>query len=89
MGPVPLPAPDELMEIVFDLEKRRQADPTRGREELRRIFRDGKITLFPEPGGFYVARSEILPLVLLSQTPAPSPGDQGGRYLAPCCAGRI
>lgn len=85
MGAVPLPAPDELMAIVFDLEKRLQADPTRGREELRRIFRDGKITLVPEPAGFYIARSEILPLVLLTQTP--SPVDQGGRYLAPCCAG--
>jgi hypothetical protein len=37
------------MGMVFDLEKRLLADPTQGREELRRIFRDGRITLVPEP----------------------------------------
>ena len=85
---IPLPAPDDLMELVFDLEKRLLADATRGREELRRIFRDGRITLVPEPGGFYVARSEILPLVLLTQAPS-AVGDRGGRYTALCCAGAI
>jgi DNA invertase Pin-like site-specific DNA recombinase len=83
---IPLPAPEDLMEMVFDLEKRLLGDPTRGREELRCIFRDGRITLVPEPGGFYVARSEILPLVLLTQTPS-AVGDRGGRYTALCCAG--
>jgi hypothetical protein len=33
-----LPAPDELLSIVFDLEKRLLADPARGREELRHIL---------------------------------------------------
>jgi hypothetical protein len=83
---IPLPAPDDLMEMVFDLEKRLLGDATQGREELRRIFRDGRITLVPEPDGFYIARSEILPLVLLTQTPS-AVGDQGGRYTALCCAG--
>jgi DNA invertase Pin-like site-specific DNA recombinase len=82
-----LPAPDDLLEIVFDLEKRLRADPASGREELRRIFRDGRITLVPQPAGFYIARSEILPLVLLTP-PAPQE-DLGGRYTASSCAGRI
>ena len=60
-------------------------DPASGREELRRIFRDGRITLVPQPDGFYIARSEILPLVLL--TPPPSQEDPGGRYPAVSCAG--
>ena len=84
---IQLPAPEDLLQLVFDLEKRLLGDPVRGREELRRIFRDGRITLVPQPGGFYIARSEILPLVLL--TPPPSEGDQGGRYTASSCAGRI
>ena len=85
-----LPSPDELMGIVFELEKRLSADTTQAREELRRIFRDGKITLLPQPGGFYVARSEILPLVLLT---LPPPADSSseevgeGRYPASSCAG--
>ena len=87
-----LPSPDELMGIVFDLEKRLRADTTSGREELRRIFRDGKITLLPQPAGFYVARSDILPLVLLT---LPPPADSSseevgeGRYPASSCAGAI
>lgn len=84
---VELPAPDDLFELLFDLEKRLLGDPVLGREELLRIFPDGRITLIPQPGGFYIARSEILPLLLL--TPPPSEGDQGGRYTASSCAGRI
>ncbi|MFZ5893256.1 MAG: recombinase family protein [Myxococcota bacterium] len=89
---VRLPSPDDLMGIVFDLEKRLLSDTARGREELRRIFRDGRITLIPQPGGFYVARSEILPLVLLTQSPSPEPSSEdssGGRCPASSCAGRI
>lgn len=84
---IQLPTPDDLLKLVFDLENRLKADPVRGREELRRIFRDGRITLVPQPAGFYIARSEILPLVLL--TPPPSEDDLGGRYTAVSCAGRI
>jgi hypothetical protein len=85
-----LPSPDELMGIVFELERRVSANTTSGREELRRIFRDGKITLVPQPAGSYVARSDILPLVLLTPPPpADSSNEEGGerRYLASGCAG--
>jgi hypothetical protein len=77
-----------MIRVVFDLERRLMADVTKGREELRRFFRDGRIDLVPQPGGFYVARSEILPLVLLTQT---NPGENPGsvRYTGSSCAGRI
>ena len=94
-APIKLPTPDEMLKIVLDLEQRLAANPTRGREELRRLFRDGRIDLVPQPDGFYIARSAILPLVLL--TTPPSVADQGGRrgadrdprYSASSCAGRI
>jgi len=71
------------------------ADVTRGREELRRLFCLGRIDLIPKDGGSYVARSQILQLVLL--TSPPSEANQGGRngnhevsrYSAIGCAGRI
>jgi site-specific DNA recombinase len=86
--PIKLPTPDEMLRIVFDLERRLMADVTKGREELRRFFRDGRIDLVPQPGGLYIARSEILPLVLLIQT---DPGETPGsiRYTGSSCAGRI
>jgi hypothetical protein len=91
-SPVKLPSPDEMFEIAFDLERRLMADVTRGREELRRVFRDGRINLVPQPGGFYIARSEILPLVLLTKPPpeeTPGGWNEVSRYSASSCAGRI
>ena len=89
--PIKLPTPDEMLGIVFDLERRLTADVTRGREELRRLFRDGRIDLIPQRDGFYIARSEILPLVLLTKTPTgpESDGREVSRYSAIGCAGRI
>lgn len=90
-SPIKLPSPDEMLEMVLDLERRLTADPTRGREELRRLFRDGRIDLVPQPDGYYVARSEILPLVLLTQTPSgvTEGRHEVSRYSASSCAGRI
>lgn len=90
--PIVLPTPKQMTALIFDLERRLMADVSRGREELRRLFRDGKIKLDPQAGGYYVARSEILPLVLMTGPPAE--GDQGGRdqesrYSTISCAGRI
>lgn len=84
--PIKLPTPKEMIRIVFDLERRLMADVTKGREELRRLFRDGRIDLIPQPGRFYVARSEILPLVLLTRD---SPEGTAGfvRYTGSSCAG--
>jgi hypothetical protein len=86
--PIRLPSTEDMLAIVFDLERRLMAGVARGREELRNLFRGGRIDLIPQAGGFYVARSEILPLVLLVQPPSEeNPG--GRRYLASSCAGRI
>ena len=78
--------------MVFDLERRLASDVTCAREELRHLFREGRIDLIPQPGGFYVARSEILPLTLLTRPPPedlPGERDVVSRYSASSCAGRI
>jgi hypothetical protein len=76
-----------MIELALALEHRLLADVSRGREPLRRLFKDGRIDLIPQPGGFYIARSEILPLVvLMSPPPKGSPEE---RYTASSCAGRI
>ena len=77
LNTAPLPSPDELLDLVFDISRRLTADTTRGREDLRHIFRDGRITLVPQPGGFYIAGSGVLPLVLLT-TPPPRKTWEGG-----------
>ena len=86
--PIRLPTPEEMIRLVFDLEPRLMADVSKGREELRRLFRNGRIDLVPQPGGFYIARSEILPLVLLTKTP-PEDSPGGRRYTSSSCAGAI
>jgi hypothetical protein len=37
------------------------------RELLRRLFKDGRVVLEPQPDGVYLARTEVLPLLLLSE----------------------
>jgi hypothetical protein len=83
-----LPTNKDMIRVVFDLERRLLADVTKGREELRHLFRDGRIDLIPQPGGFFVARSEILPLVLLTR-PTIEEIPESVRYTASGCAGRI
>ena len=61
---------------------------TRGRELLRRVFKDGRIDLIAQPDGYYIARSEVLPLVLLTKTPSET-NSEGIRFPALSCAGRI
>jgi DNA invertase Pin-like site-specific DNA recombinase len=67
--PVPLPTPEEMLKLAFDLKARLASDTVRGREELRKLFKDGLITLLPQPGGYYVAKSAVLPLVLITKPP--------------------
>lgn len=92
-APTSLPTPRDVVKIVASLQARFRTDPTRGREELRRYFEDGRIELVPQPGRFYIARSKFLPLVPLMQTPSEALG-LGGRDVIPripasSCAGRI
>ena len=45
--PIELPMAEKIMSIVFEMDRRLRADPTRGLEELRRYFEDGCIDLIP------------------------------------------
>lgn len=65
-GPIALPSPEDMVRLTIALERRLTSDVTKGREELRRLFKDGRIELLPQDGGFYVAKSELLPLVRLT-----------------------
>lgn len=38
-----------------------------GREWLRRLFKDGKLVLTPMADRVYIARGELLPLMLMSE----------------------
>lgn len=92
-APIELPSPEVFLKLVFDLEARLMDDVPKGRELLRRLFRDGAITLVPKDG-FYVATSEVLPLMLLTMpeqetTTPPRQGQGGGRFPQVSCAGRI
>lgn len=69
-----LPSPNDVLERVLDIEARVRQNPTRGREALRRLLKDGHITLTPGPDGVYVAKSEILPLILLLENKNADPG---------------
>ncbi len=52
---------------------------------LRLAFGNGRIDFIPQAGGFCVARSEILPLVVLVKPPAEE--NPGGRYTSLSRAG--
>jgi DNA invertase Pin-like site-specific DNA recombinase len=90
LTPIDLPSPDRLLELAFDLEPRLRDDVTKGRELLRRIFRNGTISLVPQDG-FYIAKSEVLPLMLLTMRPEtetpPGSSPNGVRYPPVSCAG--
>jgi site-specific DNA recombinase len=63
--PIRLPTPDEIVALAFDLERRLDQDPVAGREWLRRILRDERLVLTPQSDGVYLARGDLLPLMLL------------------------
>jgi hypothetical protein len=58
------------MSAVVDLNQLLTEDVAAGREQLRRLFLDGRITLHPDNGA-YLARSSLLPMVLLTQRTEP------------------
>ena len=64
--PVDLPSPDVLLERAIDLEALLAADPVRGREELKRLFENGRLLVEPQPEGHCIARGRLFPLALLS-----------------------
>jgi hypothetical protein len=54
-SPVRLPSPEDLLTRARDLERVIAAEPMRGRETLRGVLHDGKVTMFPQDDGSYVA----------------------------------
>jgi len=89
--PIRLPSPAEVEARLVDLERLVTASPTEAREALRQLFSDGAIRLDPQADATYIARTEILPLVLLGPGSAkPRSGIQAGPpYTSLGCAGRI
>jgi hypothetical protein len=65
--PITLPTPKETLRIAFDLERRLIADVTKGREELRHLFRDGRIDLMPPTGAALRRAVRDPPMVLLTR----------------------
>ena len=80
--PIRLPTPTEIEELAFDLDHRLANDPAAGREWLRRILKDEKLLLEPHPDGVYLAKGELLPLMLMAQKETGAPGSLRRRYPA-------
>lgn len=76
--PIRLPSPDEVMQLVFDLEARVVEDPIAAREQLRRYLRGEKIRLELDASGNYVARWALLAVELLADSNKAAPGVSGG-----------
>jgi hypothetical protein len=55
-----LPAVDEIIAQVVDVEARIKGDPTTARDTLRQVLIDGKITLTPQPDGSWQAASMLI-----------------------------
>jgi hypothetical protein len=64
--PIRLPSPSEIEARVLDLHRLAKESPVEAREALRAIFKDGRIVMHPQADGTYIARTEILPLVLVA-----------------------
>lgn len=91
-APLQLPSPAEIEERVLSLHRMAEVAPVEAREVLGRLFGDGKIVMIPQPDGTYLAKSEILPLVLIGGAKAQNPrsGEPGGGLVYfSGCAGRI
>lgn len=86
--PVQLPSPDQVRARFDDLEVILTKDVDQGRAALRRLFRNGRIRLDPQPQGIYLARSELLPLGFMLETTTPR-NRAGASVHNLSCAGRI
>ena len=63
---VRLPSPEQTVERALLFETLLLKDPTRGREELRRMFEGEQVLVRPQPEGFYIAEGKLFPLALFS-----------------------
>jgi hypothetical protein len=95
IDPVPLPTPEAIIKAVFGIEALLRADPTRARQALRTMLKDGIIELEPQADGTYIARGTVFPLMplLLQPLEKPKPRDREAEGLQvvyrSSCAGRI
>jgi site-specific DNA recombinase len=84
-APIRLPPVELITDRVLAVRSLAESENVeRARAQLARYFRDGAITLTPEAGPdgkeTYVARGDLMPLVLLTENAeTPSEGYQGGR----------
>lgn len=86
---VRLPSPEEMKKLVFSLMHRLDRDPVAGREWLKKMFKDTRIELIPMPGRVYLAKGELLPLMLLAEKQHRDPGRTGIAVLGDGSGGRI
>lgn len=88
--PIVLPSPAELAEQVHLLEELLQDDPVHAREQLRKLFDQGRVVLQPHPDGYYIAESRIFPLMaLLAVQTSNAPTSGAFTWYSDGCAGRI
>jgi hypothetical protein len=77
-APIHLPSPKEIEDRAHAIRELILRDPLRGREILRRLLKDGRIVLEPQPDGVYLARTRVFPLLLLVEKPNGGPWDLPG-----------
>lgn len=88
--PVVIPTPEEVRAVVFDLKKLLGTDPVRAREALRRFLKNGTIVLDPQEDNTYLAKGELLPLMVIPARKAkPRSSPTGAAVYIDGCAGRI
>jgi hypothetical protein len=77
--------------MVYELESRNRQDVLAARELLRRILKNGRIVLDPQPDRVYLARTEVLPLLLLSEgfRETGSPWVSPGAAFSSACSGGL
>ena len=69
---------EEIMAKVFQIEEMVGIDPASAREALRRLHKDGRITVKLGSDGVWTAQSDVLPAVLVleaQKVPGVSPRD--------------
>lgn len=85
--PVKLPAPEVIHGWVNDLQAFVDRDPLGGREYLRKLLKNRQVRLQAQPDGIYKAKTELLPMVLLTETPPQV--EPEGAFSSRHCGGRI
>lgn len=86
--PIQLPTPEEIRSWVTDLEAFVSREPLAGREYLRRLLKNKQVRLVAQPDGVFLAKTELLPMVLLTETPPPgSPEGASSRPHSDCARG--